>query len=206
MIRPAIHQCASLLLTYPDHHWPERLQLVRTALRDLAGAQAKSLSRFCAGAAESPPLELAAEYVATFDRSRRRTLHLTYYADGDTRRRGESLARLKSVYRQHGWQPPMGELPDFLPAVLEFAARCPEPGQRILAAHRPGLELLLHGLVSRRSRYADVVRAIHGTLPQATAADREASRQLADQPAPFETVGLEPFARPAGPSPQGIRR
>jgi nitrate reductase delta subunit len=206
LIRSAIHQSASLLLTYPDHRWPERLDLVRTALRELPGDQAELLSRFCAGVADLAPLDLAAEYVATFDRSRRRTLYLTYYTDGDTRRRGGSLARMKSVYRQHGWQPPMGELPDFLPAVLEFAARCPEPGQRILAAHRPALDLLLRGLGAHRSRYANVLRAIRDTLPEPTPAERAAGRQLTAHAVPFETVGLEPFSRQAGPSPEGHRR
>ena len=100
----------------------------------------------------------------------------------------------------------MGELPDFLPAVLEFAARCPEPGQRILATHRPAMDLLLRGLEAHRSRYTDVVRAVRGTLPRPTSADRAASRQLADRRTLFETVGLEAFSRPAGPSPQGHRR
>ncbi|MGI5327078.1 respiratory nitrate reductase subunit gamma [Actinomadura nitritigenes] len=69
---------------------------------------------------------------------RRRTLDLTYHTDGDTRRRGGSLARLKGVLHEHGWEPGERRLPDFLPVLLEFAARCPDPGERLLREHRPG--------------------------------------------------------------------
>ncbi len=191
--RPAVHQAASLLLTYPDADWPARLTAVAETMGTLPGEPPAVLLRFCAYARTAPAMDLAARYVVTFDRSRRRTLHLTYYTDGDTRRRGASLARIKALYRAHGWQQGDGELPDFLPAVLEFAARCPRPGLTLLGEHRPAVDLLGHALESYRSPYADVLRAVRDTLPAAAPADRAAALALARTGPPSENVGLDAF-------------
>ncbi|MFD7663657.1 nitrate reductase molybdenum cofactor assembly chaperone [Streptomyces sp. NPDC059788] len=205
-VRPAVHQAASLLLTYPDGDWSVRLAAVTETMNQLSGAAPAALLRFCAYAGTVPALDLAARYVLTFDRSRRRTLHLTYYTDGDTRRRGASLARLKALYRTHGWQQDDGELPDFLPAALEFSARCPEPGLRLLREHRPALELLARALETYRSPYAEVLRAVRDTLPGAAPADRAAALALARGGPPTENVGLDPFPATGSPQTEGARR
>ncbi|MDQ1015576.1 nitrate reductase molybdenum cofactor assembly chaperone [Streptomyces afghaniensis] len=202
-----IHQAASLLLLHPDRDWPRRLQLVTDALGGVPPAQAEPLARFCAAVTGVSALELSARYVTTFDRSRRRTLHLTYYTDGDTRRRGQSLLNWRELYRAHGWQPPADELPDFLPLALEFAARCPEPGRRALRDHRAALELLRLALHEHRSPYADVLEAVCGTLPGPSPADRAAALRLARSGPPTESVGLPPFpGRPTIPHVEEISR
>ncbi|MGW8378280.1 nitrate reductase molybdenum cofactor assembly chaperone [Streptomyces sp. ODS28] len=204
MNRPLIHQASSLLLSYPGPEWPQRLHTVREALRGLPGTEVALLTGFCERVTGTDTLALAADYVHAFDRSRRRTLHLTYYTDGDTRRRGASLARLKSLYRQHGWQPAGEELPDFLPVMLEFAARTPKEGLRLLSEHRAGVELLRYALEEHHGPYADILRAVCATLPGPSPAGREEARALARTGPPVETVGLDAFpARPTaarGPS------
>ncbi|MFE2145088.1 nitrate reductase molybdenum cofactor assembly chaperone [Streptomyces sp. NPDC059456] len=189
----ALHQAASLLLSHPDEDWPQRLGLVRSCLREVPGEEAALLLRFCTAVAGVPQLELSARYVTTFDRSRRRTLHLTYYTDGDTRRRGEALLRWRRLYREHGWRPPADELPDFLPLALEFAARSPEAGRGALREHRAALELLRMALADHESAYADVLKAVCLTLPGASPADRAAALHLARSGPPTETVGLLPL-------------
>ncbi|MGV9850666.1 nitrate reductase molybdenum cofactor assembly chaperone [Streptomyces sp. NPDC003442] len=191
---PAVHQAAALLLGYPGPDWPARHALVRDSLTELAAPAAAPLLRFCAAVEDVPVLDLASAYVQTFDRSRRRTLHLTYYTDGDTRRRGSTLAALKARYRAHGWEPPEDELPDHLPLLLEFAARCPAPGSRLLCDHRAALELLRIALTDHHSPYADILRAVCDTLPGPSPADRAAALALARGGPPTETVGLAPFA------------
>ncbi|MVO90846.1 nitrate reductase molybdenum cofactor assembly chaperone [Streptomyces sp. p1417] len=196
-----VHQAASLLLIHPDDRWPDRVRLVMDSLAAAPGPVAQSLRRCCDALAAVPVLDLSARYVVTFDRSRRRTLHLTYYTDGDTRRRGQSLLAWQDLYRSHGWQPPADELPDFLPLALEFAARCPEPGVRALQEHRAGLELLRLALHEHRSPWADVLEAVCHTLPGASPADRAAALRLARTGPPTETVGLLPFTGQAPPGP-----
>ena len=189
----AVHQAASLLLRYPGPEWPGRLAAVAEATAGLPGDEAESLRKFCAQVAAEPPMDFAARYITTFDRSRRRTLHLTYFTDGDTRRRGESLLRWRSLYLDHGWQPPDDELPDFLPLALEFAARCPEAGRAALQDHRAALELLRMALADYGSPYAEVLSAVCRTLPGASPADRAAALRMARSGPPTETVGLLPF-------------
>lgn len=187
-----VYQSASLLLSYPDGDWPATLELVTGALAAVRGARARDLLRFCERVSAVPPLELGARYVETFDRDRRRTLHLTYYTDGDTRGRGARLAGLKAHYRRHGWSHDDAELPDFLPVMLEFAARSPGPGGALLAAHRPGLDLLCDALRDFGSDYETVVRAVCGVLPGPSARDRKAARDLARSGPPTESVGVGP--------------
>src|SRR5439155_10434091 len=101
------------------------------------------LERFLAHRRDAPPLDLEREYVETFDTRRRCTLNVSYYLYGDTRRRGVALLRLKRMYAAAGLVLDSDELPDHLPAMLEFAAFAPSGyGERVLPEHRVGLELL----------------------------------------------------------------
>ncbi|KUL46085.1 nitrate reductase [Streptomyces sp. NRRL F-4489] len=192
----AIHQAAALLLSYPGPDWPERIAKVTAALAGLGGPEAALLLDFGRATAQVPPLDLAARYVTTFDRSRRRTLHLTHYTDGDTRRRGASLAGLKAHYRAHGWEPDAGELPDFLPAMLEFAARCPRGGTPLLHRYRGAIDLLTQALDDHRSPYTEVLRAVRLTLPAAGPLPRPAPDTTAPVPFPLRTT----------PGDEGVRR
>ncbi|MEV5572099.1 nitrate reductase molybdenum cofactor assembly chaperone [Spirillospora sp. NPDC052269] len=205
MIETAIRQAAALLLEYPDDHWHDTVRLVRDTLGPLADDRCAPLLAFCETALDVPLTEAAVRYVQTFDRTGRRTLHLTYYTDGDTRRRGASLAALKARFREHGHRPPDDQLPDHLPLLLEFAARSPGPGERLLLDHRAGLELLRIALRDHGGPYADVLDAVCATLPGPSPADRAAALALARTGPPAETVGLVPFG-PATHTEEGTRR
>ncbi len=190
-----IDQAASVLLQYPDSEVLERVPLVREALVGLPSHRSRDrLLQFLAHVDEAGPIALATGYVETFDFRRRSCLYLTYYADGDTRRRGVALARLKRRYREAGLHMEPGELPDFLPAVLEFAATT---GDRdVLSEHRPALELLRLALAESGTPYALVMEALCATLPGPSPRDREAVLALAASGPPREEVGLEPYPTP----------
>jgi nitrate reductase molybdenum cofactor assembly chaperone NarJ/NarW len=198
-------QAASLLLSYPDGAVRDRLPLLAAAVAELRKGTARAaLERFLAHAAATPPRELAEHYVATFDRRRRCCLYLTWYSDGDTRRRGQSMAELKARYRSGGLELAQPELPDYLPLVLEYAATADlADGLALLQEHRAGLELLRLALLDAGSPYAAVVEAVCSLLPGASPQDRAAALRLARTGPPQETVGLEPFAVPV---PGGPRR
>lgn len=145
----------------------------------------------------SCPLEqLQQEFVDTFDLSRKHALYLSYWTDGDTRRRGEVLGRFKSAYRASGFLVDThGELPDYLPMVLEFAA-CADPvaGAALLQEYRASLELLRIALDEAKSPYAAVVTAVCATLPGESPADRAAVMVMVGMSGPpTETVGLDPY-------------
>ena len=186
---------AALLLDYPSAPTLAMTDQLITAAGELPESVGEPLLRVLHEFRAADPLQLAVRYVETFDMRRRASLHLTYYAYGDTRKRGMALLRFKHAYRQAGLQLGDEELPDFLPVVLEFAATVDQlQGERLLAEHVPVLELLRLSLADTGSPYASVLTAILATLPPINTADRRRIAELAAQGPPEEEVGLEPFA------------
>ena len=156
-----------------------------------------SLTAFGAYFAGTGTVELAQAYVETFDLRRRTSLYLTYYLHGDTRKRGMALLRLRRLYSAAGLEAATGELPDYLPLMLEFAALAPDGfGSTLLSEHRPALELLRAGLHDAGSPYAHLLDVLSSGLPRLTPRERERVRRLAADGPPSEQVGLEPFAPP----------
>jgi nitrate reductase delta subunit len=193
--RPVPYKLLSVLLRYPD----ERLVAGRAEIEAAVAAlpAAEGLRRFTAYLAGRTQLELAAAYVETFDLRRHTSLYLTYYLHGDTRKRGMALLRLKRLYAAAGLELAGGELPDYLPLMLEFAALAPDgAGETLLREHRSGLELLRRGLRDAESPYAAVLDALCAGLPRLSTLERERIRSLAAGGPPSEQVGLEPFAPP----------
>lgn len=204
--RAVVHQAASLLLQYPDEALAGRLALLSAAVDTLPAGPRQPLRRFLDHLARTPLPTLAADYVATFDLRRESCLYLTYYAYGDTRKRGMALLHFQDAYRRAGLVPDPGELPDFLPVVLEFSATGDaRAAGRLLTEHRAGLELLRTGLRERGSPYADVLDAVCLTLPPAGPRDLATVLRLAREGPPREEVGLEPFGPPEATGPGGRR-
>ncbi|WP_309237527.1 nitrate reductase molybdenum cofactor assembly chaperone [Actinomadura sp. BRA 177] len=191
-------QAASLLLGYPDEELLARRPLLRRAVAGLPDAVAAPLGRVLDRLDATPQRDLAADYVATFDYRKRCCLYLTYYAYGDTRKRGMALLRFKQAYQAAGLDLDDGELPDHLAVVLEFAATGdPEQGRRLLIEHRAGLELLRISLTEAGSAWAPVVDAVSATLPPLTGRNEEAVARLVAEGPPEETVGLAPYGADA---------
>ena len=132
-----------------------------------------------------------------FDLRRRCCLYLTYYAFGDTRKRGMALLRFTHAYKSAGYQLVPDELPDHLAVVCEFAATADlREGLRLLAENRAGLELLRLALMELESPYVDALDLIRAVLPDPTPRDLDRALELARTGPPEEEVGLEPFAPP----------
>ncbi|MFI1169571.1 nitrate reductase molybdenum cofactor assembly chaperone [Streptomyces sp. NPDC020801] len=193
---PYAWQLQSLLLAYPDEQLPERLALARRAAPAFPGPVGEPLLAFTAHAERTPAGELAAAYVTTFDHRKRCCPYLTYYAHGDTRRRGVALLRLKQAYAAAGLRLADDELPDHLAVVLEFAAADPAAGHRLLTEHRAGLELLRMALRAEDSAWASVLRSVSATLPPLKGDEQQAVARLAAEGPPEEQVGLAPYTPP----------
>ncbi|MEK6441595.1 nitrate reductase molybdenum cofactor assembly chaperone [Pseudonocardia sp. T1-2H] len=209
--RAAVLQAASVCLQYPDDAVLATLPVVRDAVGALPeGRPRERLGAFLDSAAATPPGELAQHYVGVFDTRRRCCLYLTWWTDGETRRRGGALAALKARYRAAGVELDSSELPDFLPVVLEFAATADlADGLQLLQEHRAGVELLRLALLDVPTPYAAPVEAVCALLPGPSPADVAAAKALARSGPPREQVGLElpPFAlRPTASGPPGEHR
>ncbi|MEO3795058.1 nitrate reductase molybdenum cofactor assembly chaperone [Nonomuraea sp. B10E15] len=190
------HMVASVLLGYPDERLYGSRQVLVEAVAALPSGEVRDrLSAFLGHAAGTPQADLAAHYVATFDLKRRCCPYLTYYAYGDTRKRGAALLRFKHALHTAGFELADGELPDHLAVVCELSARgAVRPARRLMTEHRAGMEVLRAALEDERSPYAGVVAAVLATLPPARAREREAALRLAEEGPPAEAVGLEPYA------------
>ncbi len=192
-----VWQSASLLLDYPDETLLGQLEMIRSASHALPSALGEPLREVVVHLGSTPLPELQADYVATFDTRRRCNLYLTYFAHGDTRKRGLALLRFKQTYLRSGYLLDDSELPDHLCVVLEYAATVDQQlGRGLMLDHRAGLELLRLSLRDARSPWAPVVDAVTATLPPLRGDERDAVRRLAAEGPPEEEVGLAPFATP----------
>ncbi len=185
-----VFSCASVLLSYPDEaSFEADLAAVAGTLGRLPTGAARSGLEHCRQwLAGMSPLEAAATYVETFDLRRQRSLYLTYYRYGDTRDRGAVLAELAQSYRAAGFPLAPGELPDFLPALLELAAAHPR-GQALLVEHKDALGSLRAELEGAGSPYAPAVASVALALGPVGRPGKAAARWREDGP-PSERVGL----------------
>ncbi|MEU4313259.1 nitrate reductase molybdenum cofactor assembly chaperone [Nocardia sp. NPDC024068] len=195
--RAAAWQMQSVLLGYPDETLWRNLGLLGRVAATLPAPVGAPLGRFLGHARTSSVFELAAEYVATFDHRKRFSPYLTYFAYGDTRKRGVALLRFKELYRAAGLNLSDDELPDHLCVVLEFAASGhADTGLRLLTDHRAGLEVMRRGLRETGSPWADVLDSVTATLPGLGGREQDAVARLIAEGPPEEEVGLAPFAPP----------
>lgn len=194
-------QSASLLLGYPDEALIGELEMIESASLQLPPAVGGLVREFVAHLKSTPLTQLQQDYVETFDNRRRCNLFLTYFAHGDTRKRGMALLRFKQTYLRSGFvldaHGEHGELPDHLCVVLEYAATIDQRlGWGLLLDHRAGLELLRLSLRDAGSPWKLVIDVVTSTLPPLRGDERDAVRRLAAVGPPEEEVGLAPFAAP----------
>ncbi len=200
--RPAgveqVWAAASALLDYPTSELLGALDDLESLVPGHVG-----LSRLFAYLRTHDLPTLQQDYVETFDHTRKCALYLTYFAYGDTRRRGVALVQFKQAYRKAGveFDEASAELPDHLCVVLQFGATVdPEGAWTLLNNHRAGLEMLRLALASWRnhdgsvgSPWAAAVEAVCQTLPELQGDEADAVRRLVEEGPPAEVVGLEPY-------------
>lgn len=195
--RAVAARACSLLLRYPDAEVLAFTPTLRGALAGLPRRVAQPLGALAAHRAGEAPSTLAAEYTGLFDLHRRSCLYLTYYTDGDTRKRGSALARFADGYRAAGLTIADGELPDYLPAVLDLAAH-DDAGWALLTGCRVALTLLRAALAEQRSVYRHGITGVLALLPRSGPRELAAAARLAGSGPPQETVGVEPGGHPGG--------
>ena len=189
-------QLVSLLLDYPSVEGTERLGLLREAAAALPEQVSAPLLRLVDHLAGTELQVAQKDYVDTFDTTRKCALHLTYYAYGDTRRRGIALVQFKQAFRRGGLEVIEDELPDHLAVLLEFGATGEDISiaWRLLNDHRAGIEMLQMGLDNRPSAWADAINALRATLPALDGEQAEAVAKLLAEGPPDEEVGLDTYS------------
>lgn len=116
------------LLSYPTPELADAMPDLHAVLAEEGVVPARSrrlLKAFMQALAAEDMLTAEEHYVATFDRGRATSLHLFEHVHGDSRDRGQAMVDLSRVYAEQGFSLCTRELPDFLPAMLEYLSLRP---------------------------------------------------------------------------------
>lgn len=187
----AVWIAASWLVGYPSDELYARLRVLQSLVDGLPDGVRTHLRDVLQVLTESDVIDLRSQYVETFDTRRRGCLYLTYFINGDTRKRGMALLDIKETYREAGLEVSEDELPDHLTYVLEFgAAHDVRAALAILLKNRAGIELLRLHLVESGSPWAGVLVAVCATLPPLDGDDISEVQRLAAEGPEEELVGL----------------
>ena len=152
------------LLGYPDARMRGFLPEMRALLRDEAAvspARRVELDALMDTLGRGDPLDTEADYVELFDRGRATSLHLFEHVHGDSRDRGPAMIDLGQTYEKTGLILAEGELPDYLPAVLEFVSTQPPREARAFLGEMSHIFNAIFGALQHRmSGYASVLGAL----------------------------------------------
>ena len=152
------------LLGYPHAEMREALPEMRGILQSegaLSSSRLAELNALIDSLASAEPLAIEADYVELFDRSRHTSLHLFEHVHGDSRDRGPAMIDLAQTYEKAGLYLAPDELPDYLPAVLQFVSTQPPREARAFLGEMAHIFNALFGaLQQRESAYASVLGAL----------------------------------------------
>ncbi len=197
------------LLGYPDGEMRGYLPEMRDILyreNALSAERRAEIEALIDTLHRADPLETEAEYVQLFDRGRNTSLHLFEHVHGDSRDRGPALIDLAQTYEKAGLYLAPGELPDYLPAVLEFISTQPPSEARAFLGEMSHIfNALFNALQERASPYASVLGALlelagEKALPVKPAAEQPLDESWIEPPV-FDGCSARGQSRPGQPQP-----
>jgi len=178
------------LLAYPDAELRAHLPAMREVLhaeRAVDAARLAELDALAQSLARQDALDAESNYVHLFDTGRSTALHLFEHVHGDSRERGPAMIDLAQTYEKAGLYLADGQLPDYLPVVLEFiSSQPPREARAFLGEIAHILNAIFGALQRRESGYA----AIFGALLE-LAGERPEPVKLAPEP-PLDDEWAEP--------------
>ena len=158
-----IYTILSRLLDYPDQELKDNIATIEEALQQerVDEDEQHVLSTFLQQVKNESLLQMQQDYVQTFDMVPEHSLHLTHHLFGDDRGRGPALVDLGEHYKGMGMELKSGEIPDYLPLILEYVATLDEMGARVfLADAAKVLTVVAANLEKAKSPYAPLIRLI----------------------------------------------
>ncbi len=165
-----IYKVLSVLLEYPKKelvaHWDDLNQVI-SELPNLANEDKELLSGFIHWASKLSLTKFQAEYVDNFDMTAENSLYLTYHLfDEQDRDRGPALIQLAELYKSTGFEIGDGELPDYLPLILEYVSTMDDEAsaRAFLQQTSQAADIIASNLEKNESPYAPLVRIVerHG--------------------------------------------
>lgn len=204
----------ALLLQYPDAQLRGHLQEMRTALhaaRIVGRQRLAELDALIDGQLAHSAIDAEADYVQLFDCGRATSLHLFEHVHGDSRDRGPAMIDLAKTYEAAGLYLAEGELPDYLPVVLQYASTQPPAQARSFLAEMVHIfNAIFNALDKRESRYASVLGALIEIAGETARAAAVAPDEPIDEswvePMAFDGCSTQGQAKPGQPQPIRIVR
>jgi nitrate reductase delta subunit len=197
------------LLSYPDAELRIHLSAMRDALhteRAITVGRLAELDVLMDTLSSAEPLDTEAAYVQLFDRGRATSLHLFEHVHGDSRDRGPAMIDLAQTYDKAGLCLAPGELPDYLPVVLEFVStQPPREARAFLSEMAQIFNAIFSALQQRQSAYASVIGALLELAGEKAQAVKLAPEEPLDEswvePAVFDGCSSNGQATPGQPQP-----
>ena len=165
---PMVYKWLSALMCYPEQELLDALPEFQTALDQWPELAPKrqELQTLLDHLGSQSLRQLQEDYVLVFDRTRQHALYIFEHVYGEDRDRGSAMVDLLEEYRRHGFELGDEELPDYLPALLEFFAHIPAQeaekllGDAVHVIHHIGKNLAAYG-----SPYAALLQAAVSLSP-----------------------------------------
>ena len=194
------------LLSYPTEELVAALPELTEVLVEeavVSPATFRDLQRLFERMRQDDLMTLQEHYVDLFDRVRSLSLHLFEHVHGESRDRGQAMVDLKQTYERHGYILAGTELPDFIPAFLEFLSCIPERQARDLLAETADIiEGIRARLRKRGSLYSSIFETLLGIAGPAQNPVSVTDEEIRDEddPAVLDALWAE---QPAfGPAPE----
>lgn len=189
-------KAVSFLLQFPDTDLLLALPALEVFLMGRRTTKGGAFVPFIAYLKDTALIRLQEAFTSTFYLNPATCLNLTYHVLGDLEHRGRALEQILQVYHQAGYEPVGGDLPDYLPLVLEFLSVAPDTGKTALLWHYlAAVEPLADRLRRVSSPYAPLLFLVEDL--------RCTCGQGALPSMPFTDAGRGPDMRPL---PQAERR
>ena len=202
------------VLGYPDAQMRSHLREMRELLRDeaaLSHSRRIELEALMDMLRHADPLVTESDYVELFDRGRATSLHLFEHVHGDSRDRGPAMVDLGQTYEKAGLILAEGELPDYLPAVLEFVSTQPPREARAFLTEMAHIFNAIFGALQQRdSAYASVLGALLDLAGEKAQPVKPVAEEALDEswaePVVFDGCSSKGQAKPGQAQPINIVR
>lgn len=206
------------LLSYPDATLRKYLPELRGALLQEAALSPARLTELedliqwmSATSGRQEALDIEEAYVELFDRGRATSLHLFEHVHGDSRDRGPAMIDLAQTFEKAGLFLAPGEMPDYLPVVLEYTSTQPATEARAFLNEMAHIfNAIFAALQQRDTRYASVLGALLELAGEkakpVTVAPDEPMDEAWEEPMVFDGCSTKGQANPNQPQPIHIVR
>ena len=198
-----VYKFLSALLCYPEADLVEALPEFQAALDQMPelAAHREGLQALLDYLGGNSLRHIQEEYVATFDRNHLHALYIFEHVFGEERDRGSAMVDLLEEYRRHGFELGDDELPDYLPALLEFFSHIsPDEAQKLLGDAIHVINHIGKNLRTAGSPYAAVLEcavSLSPVEPQPLIEPPVRDMDEAMETFGPDASGLEPLLKPS---------